>query len=188
MRSGYKFGDSKNQRLSPYVFLILFGICLEIISCSRVYRYIPPVDAEINTGHFILFFNEFTSIEAADSALLKPTSISIEIIQEGKNIITDEIDANNWSLYPIPEGVYLVNLEINFSGQPITVKRTCTSKMEMVNCLNIDFWQVEPVKSKADVQVKRALFTGKTAGYILNSKREEKPLTFETLLKMESKP
>jgi len=184
MRSRYKFGDSKNQRLSPYIFLILFGIGLEIISCSRVYTYIPPVDAELNTGHFIIFFNEFTSIETADSVLLKPTPISIEIIQEGKSIITDEIEAGNWSLFPIPEGVYLVNLEINYQDQPITIKRTCTSKVEMVNCLNIDFWQVDPTKLKADVQVKRALFTGKTAGYILNSKREEKPLTFEMLLKM----
>ncbi|MBU4446638.1 MAG: hypothetical protein L6422_07450 [Candidatus Marinimicrobia bacterium] len=153
-----------------------------------MYRYIPPVDAEINTGHFIIFFNEFTSIEAADSILHEPTSISIEIIQEGKSIINDEIDAGNWTLSPIPEGVYLVNLEINFSDQPITVKRTCTSKVGTVNCLNIDFWQLEPTKLKADVQVKRALFTGKTAGYILNSRREEKPLKFETLLKMESKP
>jgi len=187
MRSRYKFGDSQNQRLSPYVFLILFGICLEIISCSRVYKYIPPVDAELSAGHFIIFFNEFTSQGAEESALLKPTSISIEIIQEGKSIITDEIEAGNWRLYPIPEGVYLVNLEINFSDQPITVKRTCTSKVGTVNCLNIDFWQVEPTKLKADVQVKRVLFTGKTAGYILNSRREEKPLKFETLLKMESK-
>ena len=176
------------KRLSPYVFLILFEICLEIISCSRVYRYIPPVDAEINTGHFIIFFNEFTSQGAEDSVLLKPTSISIEIIQEGKSIIDDENEAGSWSLYPIPEGVYLVNLEINYRDQPITIKRTCTSKVGTVNCLNVDLWQVEPVKFKADVQVKRALFTGKTARHILNSRREEKPLKFETLLKMKSKP
>ncbi|MCK4716838.1 MAG: hypothetical protein KAT54_08520 [Candidatus Marinimicrobia bacterium] len=176
------------KRLLPYVFLILFGICLEIISCSRVYTYIPPVDAEINTGHFIIIFNEFTSQGAEDSALLKPSSISIEIIQEGKSIITDEIEAGNWSLYPISEGVYLVNLEINYQDQPITIKRTCTSKVGTVNCLNIDFWQVEPTKLKADVQVKRTLFTGKTARYILNSKREAKPLTPKFLIKMESKP
>jgi len=188
MRSRYKFGDSKNQRLSSYVFLVLFGICLEIISCSRVYTYIPPVGVEINTGHFIIFFNEFTSQSAEDSMLLKPTSISIEIIQEGKNIITDKIDADNWSLYPISEGVFLINLEIEYQDQPITIKRTCTSKVETVNCLNIDFWQVEPTKLKVDVQVKRALFTGKTAKHILNSRREEKPLKYETLLKMESKP
>jgi len=187
MRSRYKFGDSKNQRLSSYVFLILFGICLEIISCSRVYRYIPPVDAELSKGHFIIFFNEFTSIEAADSVLPRPTSISIEIIQEGKSIINDEIESGSWSLYPISEGVYLVNLEINYQDQPITIKRTCTSKVGTANCLNIDFRQVEPTKLKTDVQVKRALFTGKTVRYILNSRREKRPLKFEALLKMESK-
>jgi hypothetical protein len=153
-----------------------------------VYTYIPPVDAEINTGHFIIFFNEFASQGAKDSALHEPTSISIEIIQEGKSIISDQIAADNWSLYSISEGVYLVNLEINYQDQQRMVKRTCTSKVGTVNCLNIDFWQVEPTKLKADVQVKRALFTGKTTGYILNSKREAKPLKFETLLKMESKP
>lgn len=176
------------KRLSSYIFFIFFGICLEILSCSRVYTYIPPVGAELNTGHFIIFFNEFTSQSAEDSILLKPISISIEIIQEGKNIVTDKIDVDNWSLYPIPEGVYLINLEIEYQDQPITIKRTFTSKVETTNCLNIDFWQVEPTKLKADVQVKRALFTGKTARHILNSRREEKPLTFETLLKMEIKP
>jgi len=170
-----------------YLMSMTFIFILMLFSCSQHFTYMPPADAEIESGHFLLFYNELYSTDSEQSESIKPTSIAVDIVQEGKSIISDDVDAGKWNLYPIPEGTYLVNLEIDFLDKPITLKRSFTSKIETVNALNVDFWRVEPVKMKTDVQTKKALYIGKTVSHILNVKREEKPLTFEDVQRFDAK-
>ncbi|HCK98728.1 MAG TPA: hypothetical protein DHW42_01290 [Candidatus Marinimicrobia bacterium] len=168
-----------------FLFLILMsGISLQNISCSSRQAYIPPTDVEMRTGHFILFFNEMA---AADTLDKQPVSLLINIFQEGKSIIKAEIEAGKYVLYPIEEGVYSVNLKIDFRGQSITRKRTFTSKVGNIDGLSIEFQPVESATLKRAVQLKRTFFTGKTVSYILDSIRAEKPLKFEELLRMKNR-
>ena len=159
---------------------LIVGILL-LSSCAGRFTYIPSTDAGANSGHFLLFYNELAPPESEKRESFKPTSISVEILQEGKTIISDIVDAGNWNLYPVPEGVYVVNLEIDFLDKPITLNRTFMSDVEAINALNVDFWRVESVKLKTDVETKKATCIGAAAKYILDSKREGKKLTFEDI-------
>ena len=154
-------------------------ICLS--SCAGHYTYIPSTDAGANSGHFLLFYNELAPPESEKRESFKPTLISVEILQEGKAIISDIVDAGNWNLYPVPEGIYVVNLEIDFLDKPITLNRTFMSEVGSINALNVDFWRVDPVKLKTDVETKKATYTGAAVKYILDSKREGKKLTLEDI-------
>ncbi|MCD6441404.1 MAG: hypothetical protein J7L86_06450 [Candidatus Marinimicrobia bacterium] len=174
----------KFQILLSMFLILMSGISLQNISCSSRQAYIPPADVEIRTGHFILFFNE---IAAADTLDKQQVSLLINIFQEGKSIIKAEIEAGKYVFYPIEEGVYSVNLKIDFRGQSITRKRTFTSKVGTIDGLSVEFRPAETADLKRAVQLERAFFTGKTVSYILDSIRAEKPVKFEELLRMENR-
>jgi len=174
----------KSQILLSMFLILMSGISLLNRSCSSRQAYIPPADVEMRTGHFILFFNE---IAAADTFDKQPISLFINIFQEGKSIIKAEIEAGKYVLYPIEEGVYSVNLKIDFRGQSITRKRTFTSKVGTIDGLSVEFRPAETADLKRAVQLDRAFFTGKTVSYILDSIRAEKPVKFEELLRMENR-
>ena len=165
------------------VFYLAIGFLFSLLlfSCSQQLTYIPSAGAEVESGHLLLFYNELRSTDLKKSEIFKPTSIAVDIIQEGKSIFSGNVDAGDWNLYPVPEGVYLVNLEIEYHGQPITLKRSFNSKIKTINTLNIDLLGVGKVQLKPDIQTEKVTITGKAVAYILNAKRENKPLTFEYL-------
>lgn len=173
----------KFQILSQIFLILTIGISLLNISCTTRQAYIPPADVEMKTGHFILFFNE---IAAADTLDKQPVSLLINIFQEGKSIIKAEIEAGQYVFYPIEEGVYSVNLKIDFGDQSITRKRAFTSKVGTIDGLSVEFQPAETADLKRAVQLERVFFTGKTVSYILDSIRAEKPVKFEELLRMEN--
>lgn len=168
--------------------MVLFSLIAAVLisSCAKRYVYIPPPDAEMNRGHFLLFFNEIISSEGEHPEPFQPKTVTVQIVQQEDVIISDNFESGNYMLYPIPEGNYAVQLEIEVNEEPYRIERNFEAKIETVNCLKVDFWQVEPTKLKADVQTKRALFSGEQVGSILNAKRNEKALTFERLMKMKS--
>ncbi len=166
--------------------LVLLSTIFMVFSCSMKYSYLPPPDAELSTGHLVVFFNELYSTEHPEPGSAKAATLTIIITQSGKNIITHQIEAGEWGLYPVPEGVFTVNYEIEFLDQSIPLNRSYTSNIETINAINIDFWRIEPIKLDSDVQTKKAVFTGKTVNYVLDAKRQNKALDFATLQKMQN--
>jgi len=168
------------------VFYLVIGFLFSLLlfSCSQQLTYIPPVDAEIESGHLLLFYNELRSTDLKILEISEPTSITVDIIQEGKSIFSGNVDAGDWNLYPVPEGVYLVKLEIEYYDQPVTLKRSFSSRTETVNVLNVDLFQA--VQLKPDIQTGKATITGKAIAYILDAKRENKPLTFNDIQRIDT--
>lgn len=166
--------------------VILFLLLL-LRFCSHHFSYIPPPDAQIETGHFALFFNELYPKDSKVKETFEPTVVSVNIIQEGQTIISDRFNAGSWNLYPVPEGVFVVDLEIDYPRQPVTLQRTFNSKIGSVNTLYVEFWRVEPVELQSNVQAIRANYAGETLHYILNSKRAGKQLSFDDVQRFETK-
>lgn len=165
--------------------LIYFGMLFWLIfrcTCSQRYSYIPPVDSEIQSGHLALFSDEISSGDFGRNGAFEPAIISVNIIQEGRSIISDQLTAGSWNLYPVPEGVYLVDLKTEYSDQPVTLNRTFTSKIGSVNVLYVEFWRVEPVM----FQTNEANYTRAAAQFILNSKRTGKTLSFEDVQRFDA--
>ena len=160
------------------VFYLVVGLLffLLLFSCSQHLTYIPSADAEIESGHFLLFYNELSSADLKKPETFEPTFIAVDIIQEGKSIFSGNVDDGNWDLYPVPEGVYLVKLEIEYNEQPVILKRSFTSRNKIINVLNVDVFQA--LQLKPDVQTEKATITGKAVAHVLDAKRENKPLTF----------
>lgn len=170
------------------IFLVIVGLTLFLwlFSCNQGSTYMPPADAAVKSGHFLLFYNELHATDSQAPEISQPTVIKVDIIQEGGSILSDEVDAGSWNLYPVPEGVYIVKLEIEYHDQPIRLKRSFTSKINTINALNVDLLQVKPSKLKPDVQTSKATFDGETVTTVLNAKREGKPLTYEDVQRFES--
>jgi hypothetical protein len=166
------------MKLSVWRSCIGIYFVLWLSACSTGYSYLPPPDAELSTGHLAVFFHELYAPELPEPENLKQTALLISIVQEGKVIISHEISAGGWGLYPVPEGVYTVDFEIDFLDNQTPFQRTFTSNFETVNAINIDIWRVEPLKLSSEFQTKKATFTGKTVQKILNAKRENKILNF----------
>lgn len=166
-------------------FLIYFGMLFWLIlqcACSHRYSYIPSVDSEMQSGHLALFSDEISSGDSGRNGAFEPAVITVTIIQEGRTIISDELTAGSWNLYPVPEGVYLVDLKTEYSGQPVTLTRPFTSKIGLVNVLYVEFWRVEPVI----FQTNEVNYTGAAAQFILNSKRTGKTLGFDDVRRFDA--
>jgi len=166
------------------IFLIIVGLALSLLlfSCGQgfTHRY-PAVD---ESGYLLLFYNELCATDSQGPEISQPTAIKVDIVQEGGSILSDEVDAGSWNLYPVPEGVYIVNLEIDYYGRPIILKSLFTSRINTINAVNVDLLRVETAELTPDVQTSKATFAGKAVTTVLNAKREGKSLKFEDLQRL----